>query len=261
MIVNNCKCLGCGSDFNSKKNSIDKFCGKSCSAIYHNSRRKLLNISTGKGSLKPSVCVFCRRHIEISKFTSHKSAACRDCSILHYNVKTGLKQCPFCSKTKQYNKFAVYCSPDCLNAAMKNARSMGGKNSAFKQGNLRRSSNEIYFAELCKQDFSNVLTNMPLFNGWDADIILPDLKIAILWNGVWHYKQITKFHSVLQVQNRDKIKMQEIRNCGYMPYIIKDEGSKNFIFVQDQYQIFKKWYLEQNLHLHPTAYETVATTI
>ena len=31
-----------------------------------------------------------------------------------------------------------------------------------------------------------------IFNGWDADIILTDLKIAILWNGKWHYEKLTK---------------------------------------------------------------------
>ena len=36
-----------------------------------------------------------------------------------------------------------------------------------------------------------------MFNGWDADVILPDLKIAIMWNGIWHYKQVRKNHNVL----------------------------------------------------------------
>lgn len=38
-----------------------------------------------------------------------------------------------------------------------------------------------------------------MFNGWDADIIIEDLKIAILWNGKWHYEKITEKHSVSQV--------------------------------------------------------------
>lgn len=49
-----------------------------------------------------------------------------------------------------------------------------------------------------------------MFNGWDADIIIPNIKVAVLWNGKWHYEQIKKGHSVKQVQNRDKIKLKEI---------------------------------------------------
>ena len=61
-----------------------------------------------------------------------------------------------------------------------------------------------------------------MFNGWDADIILVDFKLAILWNGPWHYKKVTKSHSLAQVQTRDLIKLNEIQKCGFTPYIIED---------------------------------------
>ena len=77
-----------------------------------------------------------------------------------------------------------------------------------------------------------------MFNGWDADIILPDYKIAVLYNGPWHYIQISKKVSLSQIQNRDKIKIEEIKKCGYIPYIIKDEGSFNKEFVEKQFEIF-----------------------
>lgn len=104
-----------------------------------------------------------------------------------------------------------------------------------------RSKNEIYFSELCKLKFKNVLTNEKIFNGWDADIIIEDLKIAVLWNGKWHYEKITKKHSVAQVQNRDKIKISEIIKCGYQPYIIKDLGKYKKLFVEEQFKIFIKY--------------------
>lgn len=114
--------------------------------------------------------------------------------------------------------------------------SRNGKKSALSQH--RRSYNEIYFAQLCKRLFDNVETNKAVFNGWDADVIIHDKKIAILWNGKWHYKKITQKHSVKQVQNRDKIKLKEIRKCGYIPYIVKDMGGKNFDFVEKTFEKF-----------------------
>ena len=113
-----------------------------------------------------------------------------------------------------------------------------GRKSAEIQKETRRSKNEIYFFELCKNHFNNISHNERIFNGWDADVIIEDYKIAVLWNGPWHYKQICKNHSVKQVQNRDKIKLNEIKKMGYIPYIIKDDGSENKKFVEEQFNIF-----------------------
>jgi hypothetical protein len=97
--------------------------------------------------------------------------------------------------------------------------------------------NEIYFSELCEKYFT-ITTNEPFFDGWDADIIIHSEKIAILWNGAWHYKQIIKKQSLQQVQSRDKIKMNIIKKYGYIPYIIKDMGKYNKKFVEQEFEIF-----------------------
>jgi hypothetical protein len=112
----------------------------------------------------------------------------------------------------------------------------GGIASANSQN--RRSKNEKLFCEMCESKFNEVKNNEPIFNGWDADIIIEDLKIAVLWNGIWHYKQISKKQSLEQVQSRDKIKLREIENCGYRAYIIKDMGSYDPIFVKEEFDKF-----------------------
>ena len=119
-------------------------------------------------------------------------------------------------------------------------------NQLFKSQN-RRSKNEIAFCELCEDYFGKdkVLHNKPMFNGWDADIIIHDIKYAILWNGRWHYEKLASKHSVKQVQNRDKIKINEIINFGYIPYVIKDMGSHNEEFVKNEFDKFIKYI---NLH-------------
>ena len=81
-----------------------------------------------------------------------------------------------------------------------------------------------------------VLNNEPMFNGWDA----PDFKLAILWNGKWHYESIAG-HSVRQVQNRDAIKAKEIASCDYTLYVIKDMGKHNKTFVEKEFDIFLKF--------------------
>lgn len=59
----------------------------------------------------------------------------------------------------------------------------------------------------------------------------------MLWNGKWHYEKITKNHSVKQVQNRDKIKIEEIKKAGYIPYIIKDNGKYNTNKVENEFNL------------------------
>ena len=103
------------------------------------------------------------------------------------------------------------------------------------------SKNEIAFCELCENYFGkeNVLHNEPMFNGWDADIIIPEHKLAILWNGPWHYRKITAKHSLEQVQTRDRLKQVEIANCGYTCYIIKDiKGNADLNKVNAEFNAF-----------------------
>lgn len=97
----------------------------------------------------------------------------------------------------------------------------GGKISASKV--VKRSKDEIALFELCSNHFTNVEHNKPIFNSWDADIIIHDTKTAILWNGPWHYKQMPlNNHSLSQIQNRDKIKIQEIQNLGWNVLVFED---------------------------------------
>ena len=77
------------------------------------------------------------------------------------------------------------------------------------------------------------------YGKWDADIILSDYKLAILWNGIWHYKQVRENHSLKQVQSRDKIKEDIIKDHGYTAYIISDLGKFDRKFVEQQFDFLK----------------------
>ena len=187
-----------------------KFCSRSCSASYNNERRiKTTPVPLTKKvykkyvpkTLKTYECVVCKTKIK----SLHKRKTCSE----------------FCSTQRK-----------------KEGARIGGLVSASRQ--IKRSKNEIYFYELCKAKFTNVLHNEPLFDGWDADVILLDLKIAILWNGSWHYKQITKQHSLLQVQTRDRLKQQAITKHGYLSYVVKDLGKFNKQFVEQEFETFCK---------------------
>lgn len=233
-----CKCCQKPVEYKLRRN---KFCGHSCSAKFTNKER-IKNGFNNKGKTKQAACKVCNQEITISLNASIKTAICNTCkpdNIKIMKQKTVLNLiCENCNQAfKSYSK-RKNCSLKCRHERQRIGARKGGLKSAAAQSNKRRSKNESYFAELCSTKFKNVLTNIQFFNDWDADVILPDLKIAILWNGPWHYKKITKKHSVAQVQNRDRIKINETKKCGYEPYVIKDIGSENKEFVEEQFKVF-----------------------
>lgn len=218
-------CLNCGKHTNN-----NKFCSKSCAAIYNNKLRKPRTLES-KQRTSDSVKTWRSNHCK-------QVIRCCKCCGKEYVFDSNLNTKTFCSKVcSEYYKTH---RNEFLSKEAKNNISKGGRNSAITQGDNRRSKNEIYFYKLCCDHFLNVSHNEGIFNGWDADIILKDYKIAILWNGPWHYKQIGKT-SLKQIQNRDYIKTQEIEKLGYVVYIIKDMGKYNKIFVEQEFEKFKKY--------------------
>lgn len=191
------------------------------------------------GQKKIAYCVDCGKELIIYKRASSKTCRCDNCRKNHIRQRRLQYRLNFLNNDYEIHFGRKYSKESWL--ALHN----GGCKGIQHQGDLRRSKNEIEFCKLCEEYFDNVKHNESIFNGWDADIIIEDIKFAVLWNGPWHYKQITKSHSVKQIQNRDKIKIKEIEECGWTPYIIKDMGKANKDFVKEKFDEFLK-YLKEN---------------
>ena len=199
-------CSNCGNSHDGNYGS-GRFCSSKCARGFATKVKRLkINAKVSKALMKLKVEVHCKQ-----------------CSNL------------FSSRKKSH----LFCSRSCATTfSMLNGLGQKlGRLSASKK--VKRSNNEVLFAELCKTKFSNVRTNEPIFNGWDADIILENEKVAVLWNGPWHYKEMGfGNHSLKQVQNRDAIKASEIKKAGYKLYIIKDMGKSNKHFVEKEFRKF-----------------------
>lgn len=254
-------CDQCGKTFYKVKAEIKKsnhnFCNNSCSAKYSNKHRKPYKVKD-----KEISCTDCGKTIIVSGHASYKR--CDSCTVNHNKKKNPRnygnrerellntiidKNCIRCNKEFKAKGSSTkkYCDK-CRLDVMVEAGKINGKKSAAKQ--VRRSKNEIYFAELCEREYGNILTNEPFFESktgkWDADIILPDFKLAILWNGIWHYKKVLYSTKIKQIQSRDRIKEAVIIKNGYEPYIITDMGKYNKGFVEEQFE-FLKFYLEYRM--------------
>lgn len=243
-------CPNCGKSHiefisvnNYNKGNYKKYCCSSCANTRQHTDETKQKISN---SLTKNNCAKC---VKNKKTNTHEST-----TELLIETQSKERICKICNKTYYKNNLYpnatnIFCSSECKEYYITHRRdflsndallalSNAGKKSAQLQSEIRRSKNEIYFCELCEQYFNNVEHNKSIFNGWDADVIIHDIKYAILWNGKWHYEKIAKHHSVLQVQNRDNIKIKEIQDYGYTPYIIKDMGKYNPDFVKEQFNIF-----------------------
>jgi hypothetical protein len=249
-----CKCDNCNTTFQRIKKELKHgievrkqahlFCSKKCGGEFYRIRKAAVNCKLCGKEVLIYPNLFCSQSCAARfnnalrpKKTVQEKIRKRRKRIKRKGEKYYNLTCSICLKDFKYKNIAKCCSMECRKIGM----SKGGLKSVTTQKESRRSKNEILFANLCFDYFKDVKTNEPIFNGWDADIILPNEKIAILWNGKWHYEKITEKHSVNQVQNRDSIKIKEIQNLGFNPYVIKDMGKFNKTFVFSEFEKFKSF--------------------
>lgn len=191
------KCLNCN------KEVVNKYCNVSCQNTHQGATRS--NKQFGLFKDFEVECYSCKNKFLVNErekiFPKKEKYYCnRSCANKRTHsdetkekIRTTLNKhvfiklestCIFCKKDyiKKRNHQKL-CSRTC-SSSWKNTYlgigRLGGLASAKSQSETKRSKNEIYFAELCETKFVKVLTNEPVFNGWDADVIIEDFKIAIL---------------------------------------------------------------------------------
>jgi hypothetical protein len=173
---------------------------------------------------------FCGKSRTLSKETKKKISISLMGHPAHNNYfRLPEKYCSSCSKKIKFHSKTGMCF-NCL------CKTGGFKAiNSYQRKKYNRSKNEKYFSELCKKRFDYVFENIKMFDGWDADIILIDQKVAILWNGVIHYKDIYHNGSLVKIQERDKLKLEAIKKHKFETYIIKDTGKEDNKFVEEEF--------------------------
>lgn len=185
-------CERCKKEYNGFFDS-DRFCSRSCANTRIHSKITKEKISTSVKNSK----IF---QVRNKKAHPRKKLFCVVCK-------------------KETNGYRITCSKECYLQSMID---IGKRNSSKR---VLRSKNEIKLFELLSQKFK-CFSNQIIVNGWDADIVIPDLKLAILWNGIWHYQKVTKQHSLFQVQNRDYIKCKEFDKVNFNIIFVRDHNNK-----------------------------------
>lgn len=144
-------------------------------------------------------------------YTRIRFYTCHICNKVHYKTGKNIK--------RGKNLTHLACSAECLHIA----RSKNAYKALAVRTKTSRSALEIEFYELVKKHFPNATHNKIIVKCWDADVILEDQKVAILWNGPWHYQEMPGLtHSLKQTQNRDSLKIKELSAAGWKVYVYED---------------------------------------
>ena len=110
----------------------------------------------------------------------------------------------------------------------------------------RRSKIEAKFYNLLVKEFPNlnILPNdKTMLGGLEVDVAIPDLKLAIEWNGIVHFKPIYGQTKLNDVQNKDANKLKIASNKNINLIVITDLISNDKILQQafsDVKNIIKK---------------------
>lgn len=99
----------------------------------------------------------------------------------------------------------------------------------------RRSKIEAKFYDLLVKEFPNldILSNdKTMLDGYEVDVAIPELKLAIEWNGIVHFKPIYGQTKLDNVQGRDAEKLKIASNKNINLIVISDLVSNDKILKQ-----------------------------
>ena len=78
-----------------------------------------------------------------------------------------------------------------------------------------------------------------MLNGYEADIAIPEINLAIEWNGIVHYKPIYGNKKLSKIQQRDKEKLKIAEDKGIELIIVPDLVSTEK-YVKEAFQNIKR---------------------
>lgn len=152
---------------------------------------KTCNIIFKKIRHKDSIDHFCTSKC-YNNYRNDKQSVVRPCCWCNKEVKREL------SEVKKSKSGNIFCGSSCA-ASFNNT----------KKRKSKRSKMEIMLFNMLKTEFPKlqILPNdKELLEGYEVDIALPEINLAIEWNGIVHYEPIYGSKKLENIQQRDSEK-------------------------------------------------------
>ena len=154
------------------------------------------------------------------------------CDQFKSEINTVVTDCGFCgqkitrqkSQAQRSKTGKIFCNQSCA----------ASYNNKLKRKS-RRSKIEAKFYDLVVKEFPNldILSNdKTMLDGYEVDVAIPELQLAIEWNGIVHFKPIYGQTKLDNIQTRDADKLKIASNKDINLIVIPDLVSNDKILKQ-----------------------------
>lgn len=121
-----------------------------------------------------------------------------------------------------------------------------------KAGKLGSKPENRFYNELKKRLNVKVIHHdYSIISPYEIDITIPELKIAICWDGIGHFKPIFGEKNFNKVKNRDKYKRRKFKRIGWFVFVVIDLED----FCRDEF--FLKQHLRFDKFLKKIGYNNI----
>jgi hypothetical protein len=182
------------------------------------------------------ICTLCKNHFDRpSHYKKREKPFCSHTCSDSYRITLRELECLWCNKktTRRPSEIRgnIFCDKSCA-ASYNNT----------KRRKSRRSKCEKLLFNLILEEFPylDILPNdKTLLDGYEADIAIPSLKLAIEWNGIVHYKPIYGEEKLTKIKQIDGEKLVVANSKNINLIVIPDLVSKE-CYVKEAFLEIKK---------------------
>lgn len=111
------------------------------------------------------------------------------------------------------------------------------KNKKRKHGSRSRSERLLF--KLLKTEYPSLYIKQQdrdLLNPYELDITIPELQIAIEWNGIFHYQPINSKTKLRKTQKKDRLKQKLLYEMNWTFYVVRHESKFNENIVNEHFE-------------------------
>lgn len=248
-----------------------------CTCIYYKTKKRIIQTFNVSNPFKGGFCSF-KCWSKYNYLNTTTTINCAECAKEKIIYKRDLLKENFCSSScsaiyynrprKKYNIKKIkplativkinckYCNKETINKKYCNGTCRNKDQNKYKNGS--RSYAEKILVEKLKTNFPDWTikeNNREILNGLELDIYIPEIQLAIEWNGIYHIEPIRGEETLQKIIKKDNTKIEMCKQLGINLIVISDRTShKKFIeeTTNDIVEKLKQYKMACSVGIAPT---------